>query len=152
MSILTGPGNPIREKADALRISPELQLSVFVIFTSTPQTLKALEKAAAIAKPFGAGIAVLAVQTVPFPLPLDRPPVPFEFIIKRFQEMAGEFPEKTKVFVYVCRDQMEALKRILPPNSSIVMGLRKRWWPTRDRRLAKKLGRAGHEVTLIETE
>ena len=152
MSIAASSGKSITEKRDALRISPELQLSIFVIFTSTTQTLKALEKAAEIASPLGAGIVVLAVQVVPFPFPLDRPPVPFEFIIRRFREMASRSPRKTLVRAYVCRDQTEAFNRILFPSSLIVMGVRKSSWPSRDKRLAWKLSRAGHEVILVETE
>jgi hypothetical protein len=152
MSIAACPGDLVREEKEALRISPALQSSVFVIFTSTTGTLKALEKAAEVVTPFDARIMIIAVQVVPFPLPLDRPPVPFEFIIRRFRDMATRFPKKTRVSAYVCRDQIEALKQILPPGSPIVIGIRKTWWPTRDRRLARKLRRAGHEVTLVETE
>jgi hypothetical protein len=152
MSTATSPGNPVREGKDELRISPDLQRSVFVIFTSTSQTLKALEKAAEMARPLSAGIGILALQVVPSPLPLERPPVSFEFIVRRFQELISRFPRNARVHAYVCRDQTEALKRILPPNSPVVIGAKKRWWPTRDGRLARRLRRAGHEVTLVITE
>ena len=138
--------------AGLLHFMPEPKISVFVIFTSANRTLKALEKAGELAKPSGAGILVVAVQTVPYPLPLDRPPVPFESVIRRFVEMAGNFPESPKVSAYLCRDPLEALKRVLSADSTVVIGIRKRWWPTCDERLARKLRRAGYTVILVETE
>jgi hypothetical protein len=133
-------------------ISPEFRLPVYVIFTSINRTLKALEKAGQLAKPLQTGIEILAVQIVPYLLPLDEPPVPFEFVVRRFEEMVGQFSEKTRISAYLCRDPMEALKRVLKHNCPVVMGIRKRWWPTRDERLARKLRRARYDVILVETE
>jgi hypothetical protein len=134
------------------RISPEPELSVFVVFTSMNGTPKALEKAREMAQSLGAKVAVVAMQVVPFPLPLDEPPVPMGFTIGRFEEMARELSEKPKVSGYLCRDPLEALKGILKPNCPVVMGIKKKWWPTSDERLARQLRRAGYNITLVETE
>jgi hypothetical protein len=136
--------------AEPLRISPEPGLSVFVVLTSLNWTLKALEKAREMARSLGANIAVLAIQVVPYPLSLDRPPVPMDFFVRRFEERACEFSERIKVSAYLCRDPLVALKRLLSPNCLVVMGIRKKWWPTRDERLAKKLRHAGYEIILVE--
>lgn len=127
-------------------INSESGLSVFVVFTSIHLTLKALEKARKLARSLGANVAVIAVQVVPYPLPLDEPSVPFGFLIRRFEEEAGEFPEKTQVSAYLCRDPMEALKRILNPWSPVVIGVTEKWLPTREQRLARKLRRSGYHV------
>ncbi len=132
--------------------SPDSELSVFVVFTSINWTLKALRKAREIARPVGANVVVISVQVVPFPLPLDEPPVPMEFVVRRFEEMAGSFPEKTRVSAYLCRNPMEAFKHILNDNCPVVIGVRKRWMPGRDERLARKLSRAGYHVTLVNVE
>jgi hypothetical protein len=133
-------------------IVPEPETAVYVIFTSIDRTIKALEKAREISRPVGANIVVVAVQVVPFPLPLDRPPVPMEFVIRRFEEKADEFPEGTKISAYLCRDPIVALKRVLNRNCPVIMGVRKKMWPNRDQRLAGKLKRAGYEIILVETE
>jgi hypothetical protein len=141
------------DRAIDLRVvSPGFRLPVFVIFTSINRTLKALEKANQLAKPLQTGIVILAIQMVPYSLPLDEPPVPFEFVVRRLEEMADQFPEKTKISAYLCRDPMEALKSVLKHNCPVVMGIRKRWWPTRDERLARKLRHAGYDVILVEME
>jgi len=124
---------------------------IFVVFTSIHHTLKALEKASELAKPLRGGIEILAVETVPFALPLDNPPVPSEFLVKRLEEMATRFPGQIKISAYLCRDRLEALTRVLDRNCPVVVGVRKRWWPTRDGRLAQKLRRAGYTVILTET-
>jgi nucleotide-binding universal stress UspA family protein len=133
-------------------IGPWLQRSVFVLFTSTDRTLKALEKACELAQSLGCPVLVVAAVPVPFPLPLEDPPVPFDFIIRRFREQISRFPAMISIVAYLCRDRLTALKGILAHNAPIVIGVSKRWWPTRDERLAKKLIRAGYAVLLVETE
>ena len=155
MATTTGTEYPIRAHAVETEIQdifPEPETAVYVIFTSIGWTLKALEKAREIARPLKASIEVVAVQVVPFPLPLDKPPVPMEFVIRRFEERAEEFPEKTEISAYLCRDQMVALKRVLNRNCPVIMGIRKKIWPTRDKRLAWKLRRSGYQVIIVETE
>jgi hypothetical protein len=125
---------------------------VVVIFTSPQRTLKALEKAGPVAKYLQAGIELLAIQTVPFALPLDRPPVSTEFFAKRLEALVDRLPENIQIAVYVCRDPIETLKRVLNRNSPVVMGVGKRWRLSRDHRLARELGRAGFSMTLVETE
>jgi len=137
---------------DLRAVSPGFRLPVFVIFTSMNWTLKALEKARQLAKPLQSEVVIFVIQTVPYSLPLEEPPGPFEFIVRRLQEMVDGFPEKTRISAYLCRDPMQALKRALTPKCPVVMGVRKRWWPTRDERLARKLRSAGYDVILVETE
>jgi hypothetical protein len=136
----------------SLRISPESHISVVIIFTSTELTMKALEKAKELAKSLGAKIAVVAAQIVPFPAPLDQPPVRFEFVIRQFEEATRNYEEIIHIFPYVCRDQFEAYKRILNRNSPVVIGIKRRWWPTREERLALKLQRAGYQIIPVKTE
>jgi hypothetical protein len=135
---------------------PDLRLdatpSVIVVFTSTERTWSALEKAREIAQPAGAQIIVVAVQVVPFPLRLEEPPVRMEFVLRHFEEMASTFPEKIRIAAYLCRDPMEAFQRILNRPSPVVIGVKKRWIPSRDERLARKLRRAGYDIILVKTE
>jgi hypothetical protein len=131
---------------------PEGQTPVFVIFTSVDQTMKALEKANQLAKMRQTGIEILAVQNVPYPLPLDEPRVSTEFVVRRLEEMADHFPEKTRISAYLCRDPMDALKQVLNENCPVVMGVKKTRRPTREKKLAQKLHSAGFDVILAETE
>ena len=155
MSTISSPEISVRVCVHSLEL-PRIRLKaeppVFVVFTSIQRTLKALEKAQEIAQPLGASVVVLAVQVVPYPLPLDQPPVSFEFVVKRFEDEAGDFPENTEISAYLCRDPIEALRRILNPKSPIVMGIRKHGWLNRDETRARKLRRAGYDVIVVHEE
>jgi hypothetical protein len=132
-------------------------LNISVIFTAVDPTLAALKCAGRLAGDLGARISLVVAQVVPYPLPLDRPPVSQEFSERRFRVIAGESRVETNVAVYFCRDRMATLKAVLRPHSLVVVGGRKRRWsrawaPTREKRLARELRRAGHEVIFSEME
>ena len=128
-------------------------LNIFVLFTSVGATLAALKHAGELAASLGARITLLAAQVVPYPLPLDSPPVLVELNEHRFRVIASQSPLETQVHIYLCRDWVATLTSILNPGSLILLGGRKRrWWPTQDQALARTLRRAGHEVIFKKTE
>jgi hypothetical protein len=130
----------------------EHRLAITVVFTSTSATTAALRKAGVLADNLNACIKLVAPQVVPYPLPLETPPVLLAFSERRFREIAMESPVETTVQIFLCRDRWETLKGVLAPHSLVVVGGRRRWWPTKEETLARKLRRAGHEVIFTETE
>jgi hypothetical protein len=150
--IIAEPTDNRLEEAKKPDINPERGGMISVVFTSEKLTLRALEKAREMTKQSGASIAVIAVQAVPFILPIDRTSRPIEFVIRRFEKTISIFPEKIRVLVYICRDRFDAYKRALKPHVPTFIGIRKKWWPTRDQRLARKLHRAGYNVIIVEVE
>jgi hypothetical protein len=130
----------------------ESRLTVSVIFTSVQSTLAALKAAGALASRLSGRITLIVPQVVPFPLPLTTPPVLLDCSERRFRVLASESPVETAVQIYLCRDPLETTIAVLNPHSLVVVGGRKRWWPTAEKRLARKLRRAGHEVIFTETE
>jgi hypothetical protein len=130
----------------------ESKLNISVVFTAVESTLGALKHAGVLAGNLGARISLLVPQVVPYPVPLDSPLVPLDFSERRFRVIAGQSRVETRVVVYLCRDRMETLKAILKPHSLVVIGGRKRWWPTAEQRLAAELLRVGHEVIFSELE
>jgi hypothetical protein len=152
MATIIGTEKELIDGNDSLLSArPESHISILVLFTSTDLTMIALNKAREIAKDLGAAIVVVAAQVVPFPAPLDQPPVRFEFVIKQFEEAVRDFGN-IRFCSYLCRDQFEAYKRILNRKSPVVIGVRKRWWPTYEERLARRLQRAGCQIILAKTE
>jgi hypothetical protein len=128
------------------------RLDVFVVFTSVDLTLQALKQAGALAERLESRITLVVPQVVPFPLPLTSPPVLLDFSERRFSVLASQSPVETIVCIFLCRDRWEALQLALKPRSLVVIGARKGWWPRPEKRLARQLRRAGHEVVLVETE
>ena len=128
------------------------RLDVSVIFTSDQATVAALKGAGAMAGPLGVRITLVVPQTVPFPLPLNSPPVLLDFSERRFSEIAAATSVETRVCLYLCRDRLETLCNVLPRRSPVLLGGRKRWWPTAEKKLARQLRRAGFEVIYTEME
>ena len=128
------------------------KLNIVVVFTSVESTLAALKEAGNLANSLSARITLVVPQVVPYPLPLETPPVLVEFNENRFRVLASESPVETSVQIYLCRDRFEMLASALKPGSIVVVGGRKRWWPTQDELMARQLRRAGHEVVFKETE
>ena len=121
-------------------------------FTTVDSTTAALKEAGSLAESLGAQITLMVPQIVPYPLPLTSPPVLLEFQERRLNQVAGECPVEIRVQLYLCRDELEVLKTVLKPHSLVVIGGRRRFWPTREKALARKLRSAGHEVIFSETE
>ena len=130
----------------------EAGLSIDVVFTSVQATLGALKKAGALADRLNARIHLVVPQVVPFPCPLTNPPTSASFNERRLRVIAGESRIATTVHVYLCRDPWETLKRVLSPQSLVVIGGKRRWWRTAADRLAAKLRRSGYDVIFTETE
>jgi hypothetical protein len=132
------------------------KLNVSVIFTSVHATLAALKKARSLlgtqAVSLGGHITLIVPQIVPYPLALASPPVSVLSNERRLRVIAGDCRIDTSVCVYLCRDSLETLKSVLKPHSLVIVGSRKRWWPTAEKRLAAKLRSAGHEVIVTERD
>ena len=131
----------------------EQRLHIAVIFTSMESTITALRKAGALAASLNARITLLVFQLVPYPLPLESPPVLLDWNEWRFQAIAAESPVETTVRLYLSRDTADILASALHTKSVIVLGGSKNPWPfTREKRLAKQLRQRGHEVIFTQTE
>jgi hypothetical protein len=139
------PARPFTEETDS-------KLNISVVFTSVDATLAALKEAGNLASSLGGRITLIVPQIVPYPLPLTSPPVSVDFNERRLRVIASDCRVETRVSIYLCRDPLETLKSVLQPHSVVVVGSRKRWWPTAEKRLAAQLRRAGHEVVVTERD
>jgi hypothetical protein len=130
------------------------ELNVSVIFTSVDATLGALKAARSFlgeqAASLNGRITLIVPQIVPYPLPLASPPVLVGDSERRLRIIAGRSRIETNICVFLCRDSLETLKSVLKPHSLVILGSRRRWWPTAEKRLAAKLRAAGHEVIVTE--
>jgi hypothetical protein len=127
-------------------LSPELEVNV--IYTRLPGTAKTLNAACVLAHGLGARVTVHLAQVIPYPLDLNSPDISISFVEEQLVLLARHQPVETSFQVYLCRDPADAIHRALKPQSVVVIGTRRRWWPTREESLAKTLGREGHHVML----
>ena len=128
-------------------------LEVNVIFTTDEGTLAALKTADSLARRLGTRIRLLAPQPVPLVLPLTHPQVSVEFLKRRLLNMARQCEDAIEVHseLLLCRDRTRCVLQVLSRNSVVVVGGKKRWWATREARLARALTAKGHHVIFAES-
>jgi hypothetical protein len=128
-------------------------LPITVVYTTQVGTLAALKTAAALARDLNGRLGLIVPEVVPFRLPIDQPRVSVDFLRKRQDELvteAGLTAGEIRVQICVCRDTKETLGRLLPTPSLVVLGGRRRLWPSRERRLETFLSRLGHHVIFVD--
>lgn len=123
------------------------ELEVSVIFTDIAGTRAALRMAEELALKLRARIHLFQPYEVPYALPLNKPPIRVEFLEAQARELARGTHLNVAVQILLCRDRKRALGVLLKPDSLVVIGGRKRWWPTPSQKLARALRGAGHDVT-----
>ncbi len=132
---------PVREPS-----APAI-LDLQVVFSDVARTRATLAAASQFARGLSAQATILIAQVVPYPLPLDRPPVSLEFTERTLRALASEQTIATAVELYLCRHKNETIRQVLKPESLVVIAGQK-WWPAPENRLARLLRRDGHRVIL----
>jgi hypothetical protein len=121
-----------------------------VLFTSVKGTLTALREAARIAPQLSAGIRILVPYVVPYPLPIDQPRVDPLFRLRQFRTVCEQESIATRIDIRLCRDALQCVGESLPPDSLILVGISRNWWPfNQERRLMRCLTAAGYEVVPV---
>ena len=122
--------------------------AITVLFTSASETLHELHTAETLAADLGARVNLVNVQVVPYPLPLDRPPVYVESLADQLRAVAEQSALPVEVHLYFGRDAAATLTSVLPADSVLVIGSQRSWWPNRIRNLARRLHQSGHHVMI----
>lgn len=124
------------------------RLRIHVLYTNFRDTRIALKAAVEMSALLESEIALIVPQIVPFPLPLEDPPVPLEFASERIRSLAESTAVELHGFIYLCRNPLDTLIQELPARSVVVIGARRNWPFGKSKRLARALRRNGHEVIL----
>ncbi|MBZ5575282.1 MAG: hypothetical protein LAP40_01825 [Acidobacteriia bacterium] len=122
---------------------------VVVPYTSPEITALVVEQAAVLAAGLNVTLKLVAVYVAPYPADLRCPAAMQEHLTARLAELAGRTHLPSTAHLVVSRDRNEGLRQVLRPASPVLLGSRKRWWPTREERLARDLTRQGHRVSLL---
>ena len=114
---------------------------VYVIFTDNAGTKTALAAAARLARGLDLPLELLAAQVVPYPLPLDDPPVSIDFVEGVMARLLIGVEADISVRILLCRDSAQTLRSAVEPEALVVIGPGKS-------RLARRLA-AGHRRVMI---
>ena len=111
-----------------------------------------MRKAAVLTAGLQARIALVAVHAVPFPADLHCPASTQAFLVDQLTELASECPLPVNPQVVLARSREEGFRYALRPESTVLVGARRRLWRTSEERLARMLVSDGHKVALLHIE
>jgi hypothetical protein len=124
--------------------------AVYVLYTSIDETFAALRIAGAFAAALSVPLLLVHYRAVPYPLSVDTPagisPIQSEEFLERL--CADRLDVQRRV--YLCRDDRRAIGLVFSQPSLVVVGGRRRWWPTRAEGWRRALEAAGHYVVFVE--
>jgi hypothetical protein len=124
-------------------------LRLYIVGTTPQGTEWVLRHASLLARDLSARLTLLVAQVVPFPLPLDCPPVPLDWVEQGWSQLAGRQAIDTQVRVCLCRDRNQTVRHELAAGSIVLIGLRDGWFSIAERILALRLRLDGHHVILL---
>lgn len=124
-------------------------LHVAVLFTTVNGTLSALRAANVLSRGLNANVTLIVPRVVPRYIALPSSPIVMEIRDERFSAAARHLGVEILVRIYSCHDRVRMLRRVLEPNSLIVIGPdRLRWWPASNR-VGRTLTGYGYQVVII---
>jgi hypothetical protein len=129
---------------------PDLQ--VVIPHRSPELTRSALKYAATLAMDLNIRLRLIDVHVVPYGVPLDAPTVDPRHLARRVRSLAMESELPISAEVIYARDWEQGLRRALAPGSLVLMAMKRSWWPNKDKRLAARLRKLGHQVMWVECE
>jgi len=124
--------------------------AVYVVYTSTDETFAALRIADGFATALSVPLILIHYRTVPYPLAVDGPTGISPIQSEEFLERLGAECLDVQSRVHLCRDDRQAIARGLTSPSLVIVGGRRRWWPTRAESSRRALEAAGHYVVFVE--
>jgi len=123
---------------------------VYVVFTSIDETIAAATIASALARAMSVPLTLVHFQTVHHAAEPDAPDVCSPLQTDHFRERLRFAGVDATIRVYLCRDPRAVFGLAFREGSLIVIGGRRRWWPTRAESLRRELERNGHLVVFVD--
>src|SRR5580658_1416400 len=127
-------------------------IEVVVPFTEWAVTEAVMNRAAAFTANLNASLMLIAVHTVPYPMPFGCPALVHARLVDQLIDLASRCPLPVNPQVVLARTCEEGFRHALKPESTVLLGTRRRFWKTSEERLAITLARDGHHVALVHVE
>ncbi len=129
-------------------------LPIVIPCSSSELSQAAMKVVADLSRHLRISTTLIAVQIVPYTLPLDSPPVSSAFYRRRLEEVVSACPVPVRIELLLARDRETALKQFLScPSLILIVSRKEHWWrKTAEEQLASALRRARHTVALVTIE
>jgi hypothetical protein len=124
-----------------------------VIATTDEGTERALKAAGHFAREGGTRVVVLVPHVVSFTSRMGLSSADPAAIAAPYRALVSATGVDATVRVCLCREPQQVFGHLLMDQAEVVVGgTRRRWWPSREERLARELASQGHRVTFADVE
>jgi hypothetical protein len=125
---------------------------VHVFATSLLETRAALSTASKLADGLGATLQILVPEVVYYGAPADASIINQAGVIDVYRRMASQMGIDADVQLCLCRRESDVYRMLLPEQSTVVIGGRRRSfpWPNAIERAVQTLESLGHRVLVVE--
>ena len=127
-------------------------IEIVVPFTEWAVTEAVMKRAPAYAEKLNASVMLVAVHTVPYPMSFGCPALVHAHLVEQLIDLASQCPLPVNPQVVLARSCQEGFRHALKPESTVLLGTRRRLRKTSEERLAAALARDGHRVALVHVE
>jgi hypothetical protein len=127
-------------------------LDIVIPYKTPELTLAALDCAARLGQGLDMRLRLIDVHVVPYALPLDKPDVARANLEKNIRRIAMKSAVPISPEIVFARDWESGFRRMLRPHSVVLIPIRKTWWRSRDKRMAERIRKHGHQVVWVEYE
>jgi uncharacterized ion transporter superfamily protein YfcC len=125
------------------------EIELVVAYTRPDVTRAVLDRVAGLTQGLNARLSLIAVHTVPYPIPFTCPSSGHAFLVEQLIELCDASPVPATAQVVLARTREDGFRHALKPESAVLLGARKHFWPAQEEALARALAEEGHQVTLI---
>jgi hypothetical protein len=132
--------------------SPQSQIEIAVPYTEWSLGQATLARAVHLSAKLSAAVRLIAVHTVPYPLPFGCPAAAHAHLVEQLVDLASACPLTVHAQVVLSRSRQEGFRSALPAEAIVFIGSRRRLWQTAEERLAAILAADGHKVALLHLE
>ena len=135
-----------------LRASQTDTLEVVVPFTEWALSQALMQRVATLTLNLGAVVRLIAVHTIPYPVPFACPAAAHAHLVEQLIDLAARCPIPVRPEVVLARSREEGFQHALKTRSTVLIASHKRPWKTSEERLAASLALAGHNVALLHVD
>jgi hypothetical protein len=139
----------LRIEPGALETSSDSELELVVPYTVPTVTRAVLGRVESFTAGLNARISLIAVHSVPYATTFGCPTSTHAFLVEQLLELSADCRLPVNAQVILARSRDEGLRFALKPESTVLLGTRRRRWRTPEERLARKLASGGNKVVLI---
>ena len=123
--------------------------AICVVATSAAATRAAIVTASALAQPLDGRVHVITARVMPADRSLAEQALPVQAFAKDIRPLTADVHAQIDVLPCVCR-RMTDIAQIIPHGSIVIVaGPSRRWWPSREQRLAHDLTALGFRVVFV---